>query len=148
MNPLDLPAVCGLALTSSPTLPLASISCQAFKDTDGKETGSAVFTAVKPALISTTPVGIKSVWCRNAEFNGALSSSLSSSSAVKTGSMTLGVPIGVSATQTTRLAVPTGSGNGTNGTWGSNYVSGGAGVGGMGGVFKAGIVVGVVALMM
>ncbi|KAF2831023.1 hypothetical protein CC86DRAFT_401582 [Ophiobolus disseminans] len=110
---IDAPSICGLALTSSATLPLTSISCQAFLDAAGTQRGSALFTSTKPALISTTPVGIQSVWCRTAEFAASPSSSEAAS---KTGSLskgtqsvTLGAPIGVSQTATARLAVPTGN---------------------------------------
>lgn len=133
-------------------MPIDSISCQAFQDAEGKERGSALFTSAKPALISTTPVGIKSVWCRNAQFNGGSSSasstaavtgsvSLSSATAASKTGVTLGAPIKVSETATAWLAVPTGnatvtvpgggsvSGNATTFTGGAERKMAGAGAG-------------------
>jgi len=40
-----------------------AVSCQAFKDAEGKNPGSAVFTFKKPALIATNPVQEGSISC-------------------------------------------------------------------------------------
>ncbi|KAF2035806.1 hypothetical protein EK21DRAFT_84212 [Setomelanomma holmii] len=130
---IDAPSICGLALkSSSPTIPLDTITCQAFKNGD-QTPASAPFTSQKPASISTNPVSVTGVWCRTPEFGGSsgvltsiVSLSLRASASVAAPSasltaivpgVTLGTPIGVTQTATARLGVPTGnatgSGNGT-----------------------------------
>lgn len=58
-----LESVCGLKLVSATDADLAAIECQAFKDAEGKDPGSAKFTAAKPALIATNPVQEGSILC-------------------------------------------------------------------------------------
>ncbi|KAF2874927.1 hypothetical protein BDV95DRAFT_303188 [Massariosphaeria phaeospora] len=64
---LDAQSICGLELTDyssmGTTLDINLVSCQAYRDKEGKEKGSASFGAKNPALISTTPVQINAVRC-------------------------------------------------------------------------------------
>ncbi|CAO2656831.1 Nn.00g056340.m01.CDS01 [Neocucurbitaria sp. VM-36] len=60
----DLPAVCGLRiLSASASTDVTTIQCQAFRDADGTQPGSAVFTFDSPALIGTNPIQEKSILC-------------------------------------------------------------------------------------
>ncbi|OAL55840.1 hypothetical protein IQ07DRAFT_595495 [Pyrenochaeta sp. DS3sAY3a] len=65
-NPVvkDLPSVCGLRiLSASADIDVRTISCQAFRDAEGTQPGSAVFTYDEPALIATNPVQEKAILC-------------------------------------------------------------------------------------
>ncbi|KAF1840042.1 uncharacterized protein K460DRAFT_372021 [Cucurbitaria berberidis CBS 394.84] len=60
----DLPSVCGLRIVSaSNAIDVKTIQCQAFRDTEGAQPGSAVFTFDEPALIATNPIQEKSIIC-------------------------------------------------------------------------------------
>ncbi|KAJ4345547.1 uncharacterized protein N0V89_011680 [Didymosphaeria variabile] len=60
---IDLASVCGLKIVSADGVDKSKVSCQAFKDAEGKETGSAKFTADKNAMIATNPVQEKAILC-------------------------------------------------------------------------------------
>ncbi|KAJ4372281.1 hypothetical protein N0V83_004055 [Neocucurbitaria cava] len=60
----DLPAVCGLRiLSASDSIDVTTIQCQAFRDTEGTQPGSAVFTYASFANIATNPIQEKSILC-------------------------------------------------------------------------------------
>jgi len=59
----DFPSVCGFKINSADGADVASVKCQAYKDAEGTEKGSAEFTADKPALIATNPVQEGSILC-------------------------------------------------------------------------------------
>jgi hypothetical protein len=58
-----MPNVCGLEIVASTNADMSAITCQAFKDAEGKEPGSAPFTVESPALISTNPVQEAAIRC-------------------------------------------------------------------------------------
>jgi hypothetical protein len=59
-----MPSVCGLEIVSaSDDIDVKAITCQAFKDAEGTEPGSAPFTQESPALIATNPVQEASILC-------------------------------------------------------------------------------------
>lgn len=60
---LNLASICGLqVLSASSDVDMNSITCQAFKDAKGTQSGSEVFSYAEPALIATNPVPEESVW--------------------------------------------------------------------------------------
>lgn len=101
LTAIDLPSVCGLKIVSAEDAKVEDIKCQAYKDAEGKEKGSAEFTKDKPAMIATNPVQEKAILC------------------VGSGDVPSAAPttFAVVSTSAPSLAAPTGSGNGTsNGT--------------------------------
>jgi hypothetical protein len=63
LTALDLPSVCGLKIVSADGVDVKTIKCQAYKDAEGKEKGSAEFTSDKPALIGTNPRQEAAILC-------------------------------------------------------------------------------------
>ncbi|KAF1975189.1 hypothetical protein BU23DRAFT_552600 [Bimuria novae-zelandiae CBS 107.79] len=63
LTAIELPSVCGLKITSVDGADEKSVKCQAYKDAEGKEKGSAEFTVDKPAQIGTNPRQIAAVLC-------------------------------------------------------------------------------------
>ncbi|KAF2792246.1 hypothetical protein K505DRAFT_326318 [Melanomma pulvis-pyrius CBS 109.77] len=101
----ELKSLCGLELISASGVSLDSLSCQAFKDAEGKEPGSAIFNSTSPALIATNPVQEGSILCKSSEApNGNGTVSITSIITV----LPSGAPPASSGT-----AIPTPSGNST-----------------------------------
>ncbi|KAH7408379.1 hypothetical protein DE146DRAFT_752511 [Phaeosphaeria sp. MPI-PUGE-AT-0046c] len=132
---IDAKAICGLSITSSTPLPLSSITCQAFKDADGKDVGSALFTATNPARISTNPVEIKGIWCRNPEYSGPGANTTTTASGAGKPTITLGAPIVASRTAEGLVPpAPTGNASATGAPSGYNattFTGEGSGIGGV-----------------
>ncbi|KAF1990073.1 hypothetical protein K402DRAFT_418158 [Aulographum hederae CBS 113979] len=63
----------GMKVLSAHGVPLDSVSCIAFKDKNGQELGSAVFTANITANIATNPVSIGSIRCTGRTSNNSTS---------------------------------------------------------------------------
>jgi hypothetical protein len=104
-NPtLDLPSVCGLRiLSASDNVDIATIQCQAFRDTEGKLQGSALFTSDNTAQIATNPIQEKSIWCTTSRPQNLSNSTISSAAPQSTASGNATLPITASSNATTIL---------------------------------------------
>ncbi|KAF2682394.1 hypothetical protein K458DRAFT_488648 [Lentithecium fluviatile CBS 122367] len=100
----QIESVCGLKIISATDADVTKVECQAFKDAEGKDPGSAKFTQAKPALIATNPVQEGSIKCILVDGSG-------SSSGVTT-STTLITATGTGTGTGTGIPAPTG-GNST-----------------------------------
>lgn len=122
LTAINLPSVCGLKIVSADGVDKSAVKCQAYKDAEGKEKGSAEFTADKPAIISTNPVQEAAILCVG---SGAVPSAQPTTFAVVSTSAALAAPTGgasptggnsTTPTKPSSPSAPSGSGSGTPGS--------------------------------
>ncbi|KAF2467500.1 uncharacterized protein BDR25DRAFT_395261 [Lindgomyces ingoldianus] len=102
----QLDTVCGLQIISADGVDVNSLSCLAYKDAEGTDRGSAVFTFATPALISTNPVQEGSIRCNSTGGPENKANSSTTMSTLSTAVASTGTALPIS---TGNVTVPTGT---------------------------------------
>ena len=112
--PVDLASVCGLQiLSATPDIDVNTVQCQAFRDAQGTQVGSALFTYANPASIATNPVVEKGILCTTNLKGGAGANNTSSVSAPAPAPASSGSPSTLATMPSSLSSAAPASGNST-----------------------------------